>query len=73
MPCYPTKALDALRMDNIDIAFLNIEMPLMDGIHLAEQLLELKPDLEIVFVTVYKDHADKAFEMNWIICFVCVL
>lgn len=73
MPCYPTKALDALRTDNIDIAFLNIEMPLMDGIGLAEQLLELKPDLEIVFITVYKDHAVKAFEMNWIICFVCVL
>lgn len=44
MPCYPTNALDALRMDNIDIAFLNIEIPLMDGIRLAEQLLELKPD-----------------------------
>ena len=39
-------------------------MPLMDGFPLAEQLLELKPDLEIVFVTAYKDHAVKASEMN---------
>ncbi|WP_195574406.1 response regulator [Paenibacillus sp. 1001270B_150601_E10] len=60
----PAKALEAVQHETVDIAFLDIEMPLIDGFHLAEQLLQLKPHLQIVFVTAYKDHAIKAFELN---------
>ncbi len=47
-----------------DAVFLDIHLPEMNGIELAEQLLEVRPHLEIVFVTAYDDYAIKAFELN---------
>lgn len=47
-----------------DLVFLDIHLPEVNGIELAEQLLEQKPNLNIVFVTAYDDYAVKAFELN---------
>jgi len=47
-----------------DVAFLDIEMPGMSGIVLAERLVRKVPELKIVFVTAYDEYAVKAFEMN---------
>jgi len=55
------EAAGALRPD---VAFLDIEMPGMNGIMLAEQLVRQVPELKIVFVTAYDEYAVKAFEMN---------
>lgn len=48
----------------IDLVFLDIQLPKMDGIQLAEEILQVKPDLKIVFVTGYEAYAVRAFELN---------
>lgn len=49
---------------SIDLVFLDIQLPTMDGIQLAEEILQVKPDLKIVFVTGYEAYAVRAFELN---------
>lgn len=49
---------------NVDVALLDIQMPQINGIELAEQLLEKKPNLIIVFVTAYSSFAVEAFQLN---------
>lgn len=46
------------------IVFLDIEMPEISGLELAEKLLEINPTLEIVFVTAHDNYAVQAFELN---------
>lgn len=48
----------------VDILFLDIDMPEINGIELAGQLLEKKPNLYVVFVTAYDEYAVQAFELN---------
>ena len=38
-----------------DIVFMDISMPLMDGIEATEQILMKYPDLKIIVLTTYKD------------------
>src|SRR5690625_3337038 len=57
--------LDHVKLiENIDLVFLDIEMPGKNGLEIAEQLLEVNPTLEIVFVTAYDEYAVQAFELN---------
>jgi two-component system, LytTR family, response regulator len=49
---------------DVDVVFLDIHLPEIDGIELAEQLLQDKPRLNVVFVTAYDEYAIKAFELN---------
>jgi two-component SAPR family response regulator len=46
-----------------DVAFIDIEMPGMNGLEAAERLLALLPDLKIIFVTAYHQYAVEAFEL----------
>ncbi|HEX3037793.1 MAG TPA: response regulator [Oscillospiraceae bacterium] len=45
-------------------AFIDIEMPEMDGLTLAEKLLEQNPEMKIVFITGWNRYAVAAFELN---------
>ena len=59
-----TRASDALawsRMNPVDIALLDIDMPDMDGITLAVELKQLRPDTAIIFLTAYKQFAYNSF------------
>ena len=47
-----------------DVAFLDIEMPEMSGLELAEKIMETGDDIEIVFVTAYDKYALEAFRVN---------
>lgn len=47
-----------------DCIFLDIEMPGMSGIELAEQLSSKGIDVEIVFITAYNHYAAQAFDVN---------
>ncbi|MEK8131641.1 response regulator [Paenibacillus filicis] len=60
----PRAALDAIVEQGPQAVFLDIEMPEMSGIQLAELILERRPDTMIVFVTVYDEYAVKAFELQ---------
>lgn len=60
-------AADALRESEFirpQAAFIDIEMPGMDGLTLAEKLLETNPDMKIVFITGWNEYAIPAFELN---------
>lgn len=47
-----------------DVVFLDINMPQVNGLELAEQILEMNPNIQIVFVTAYDKYALSAFEIN---------
>ena len=58
------KALDYVKYNYIDIAFLDINMRGMGGIALAEKIIELCPNNKIVFCTVYEEYAIPAFKLH---------
>lgn len=49
----PRAALEYVRVNRVDVAFLDIRMPEMDGICLAERMLDLNPAVKIVFISAY--------------------
>lgn len=59
-----TEALDWLKENIADIAFLDIEMAGMNGIELAEQIGDVCPNCQVVFVTAWKDYAVDAFRLH---------
>lgn len=60
----PINGLDYILQEDIDIAFLDIQMPNVNGIQLAEKILEEKPYVVIIFVTAYNEFAVEAFQLN---------
>ncbi len=59
-------AADTFRLINDlkpDLALLDIELPDMKGINLAEKILELKPDLYIIFITAHKEYCLEAYRI----------
>lgn len=50
--------------DDIDLAFLDIEMPVMTGLELARRINAIKSPTKIVFVTGFKEYAYDAFRVN---------
>ncbi len=60
----PLLALEDAARINPECAFLDIDMPSMNGIGLAERLLEHNPSMEITFITAYNHYATQAFEVN---------
>ncbi len=57
------EALKLAETNPIDVAFLDVEMPGMNGLELAKKLQERFPLINIVFVTGYKDYMQSAFEL----------
>ena len=47
-----------------DIAFLDVRMPVMSGIELADQLHQIRPGVPIIFCTGYREHALDAFRAH---------
>ncbi|HHW31021.1 MAG TPA: response regulator transcription factor [Clostridiaceae bacterium] len=56
-------AITLVREHNPDLVFLDIEIPDMKGIELAERLREIKPDLAIVFITAHQKYSLDAFKL----------
>lgn len=57
-------ACEWAREHQVDVAFLDIEMPHLSGMKLAESLKLLNPDVKIIFVTAYDQYAIKAFKIR---------
>ncbi|MGI6105937.1 MAG: response regulator [Raoultibacter sp.] len=57
------EALAYAKKNKVDVAFLDIEMPEMNGLVLAKHLKELWDKTNIVFVTGYSEYAIKAFSL----------
>ncbi|GLB32328.1 hypothetical protein LAD12857_42510 [Lacrimispora amygdalina] len=60
----PIQALEDAASLSPQVAFIDIEMPEMDGLSFAEKLLEIQPEVMVVFVTGWNHYAVKAFELN---------
>src|SRR4030042_3578556 len=58
------EAIELIRALNHDVVFLDIEMPGLTGLNVAEIILELPRSPAVVFVTAYGEHAVKAFELD---------
>ena len=60
----PLDSLDFIKENTIDIAFLDIEMPEITGLELAERILEIDPYISIVFITAFDQYALEAFKAH---------
>lgn len=60
----PKKALEYILLNDVDVAFLDISMPEMDGFVLAEAIIRLRKPPLIIFATAFDEYAIKAFEVN---------
>ncbi len=58
------EALKWLQENKADIAFLDVQMIGMNGIELAEQIGEVRPECRVIFVTASKDYAIDAFRLH---------
>ena len=59
-----TEALKWVSEHPIDLALLDVEMPVMNGIELAAAIKEYQPDAAIIFVTAYPKYAVDAFAVR---------
>jgi len=60
----PAKAFEDNKKQKIDVAFLDIEMPAINGLQLAKKLKSVNPLINIVFVTAYPQYAVNAYELR---------
>ena len=59
-----TQGLVALQSEEVDAVFLDIQMPGLSGIELAQVLSRFRSPPAIVFVTAHEEHAVDAFEVR---------
>ena len=60
----PVKAYEENKDNKIDLAFLDIEMPGINGIQLAKKLKAINPQINIIFVTAYNTYALDAYKIH---------
>ena len=61
------KSIDAFNdesLSSIDIAFLDIEMPGINGIQLAKAIKKVNPLVNVIFVTAYDSYAIEAYRIH---------
>ena len=58
------EALSYLIRTPCDLLFLDIEMPNISGLYIAEQITLLHPGVKVCFITAHPEGALKAFELN---------
>lgn len=57
-------ALKFLQNQEVDVLFLDINIPSIDGVLLAHNISKFSVKPYIVFITAYKEHAVEAFEVE---------
>ena len=57
-------ALEYAKNNPVDVAFLDIEMPVMNGISLAKQLKQYHPYVNIIFATGYMQYGPQASKLR---------
>jgi len=58
------QAIDCIPGLHPDVAFLDIEMPGINGLEATEQILAACESMDVVFVTAFNKYAVEAFELN---------
>lgn len=57
----PLEALEIIKSQDIDLVFLDIQMPVLTGVELARTL---KNPPAIIFTTAYRDYAVESYELD---------
>ena len=60
----PHEALGLIRKNSYDVAYLDVEMPGMNGMNLAAEILKLSPHTNLIFVTGYTEYALESYEYH---------
>ena len=60
----PSEAIVKVLHDKPDIVFLDVEMPGISGIEVAEAIQRSLPKICIIFITAFDEYAVRAFELN---------
>jgi len=60
---YVKDLLEAIKTEKVDIAFMDIEMPGMNGLELCKALQDQNPKINIIFVTGYSQYAFDALKL----------
>lgn len=60
----PLEGKEFILKHNLDVVFLDIEMTPINGLEIAEEILQERPEIIFVFVTAYESFAVDAFELN---------
>lgn len=60
----PLEALEYIKIEEPDVVFLDINMPVLDGLSLAEEMMKLHLRTNIIFASAYDHYALSAFDMN---------
>jgi two-component SAPR family response regulator len=60
----PREAVEWLEKHPVDIALLDIDMPEIDGLLLAQKLKQRYPDAAVIFLTAYEQFAVQAFRQH---------
>ena len=58
------EALEFVKDNSADVAFLDINMRGMGGLSLAEKIINARPECKIVFCTGYEEYAIPAFKLH---------
>lgn len=58
------EVLRYLQHHDVDVIFLDINIPSLDGVLLAQSIKKFSHTPEIIFITAYKEHAVEAFELE---------
>lgn len=60
----PVDAIVAADQTDYQVAFLDVEMPQMNGVQLAKKLKLAHPQINVIFVTAYREYSLDAMEMH---------
>lgn len=60
----PHQALRYAEENRVDVAFLDQEMPGMDGITLGKKLVQLWPEVNVIYTTAYREYGSEAFALR---------
>ena len=61
---YASEAVEHMKNESCDIAFLDIEMKGTDGVTAAKMLKAINPDINIIFATGFGSYRDEAFDLH---------
>lgn len=58
------QALEIVATQPVDVALVDVRMPVMDGVEFAQRLTEMPSAPRVIFVTAYDEYAVRAFDLS---------